>query len=328
MVSGRISLESALDNEVRAFRSQTFAPSTKDTYRTHRDTYLAFCKHMGYSPVPATTNTICRYVAMLARTLKFSSVKQYLNIIRLLHLEWNLENPLADNFRLSSVLKGIRRQLGNTVTRKLPILPQQLKVILSHLNVRDPVDGSIWGACLIMFYGLLRRSNVLVTGSRSFDPAKHLRRRDVTFHPWGALISIRWSKTLQFKDRALSITLPRLKNHPLCPVQALYNTFEQTSTAPLDGPALMIHSKHGLVPLTVNCFAARIHSCLQLGGLDPSPFGTHSFRRGGATFAYQVGLSAQDIRLLGDWKSDCYLQYIEPSSDVRYRLVATMQKYL
>lgn len=50
---------------------------------------------MCYAPVPATSATIiCRYAAHVAKTLKFNSIKQYLNIVRLFREEWNLPNPL------------------------------------------------------------------------------------------------------------------------------------------------------------------------------------------------------------------------------------------
>ena len=82
----QVLLESSLDAEVKQFKHRTFADSTKRTYASQRDSYLAFCNVMGYCAIPASPATLCRYAAMLARTLKISSVKHYLNVIRLLHL--------------------------------------------------------------------------------------------------------------------------------------------------------------------------------------------------------------------------------------------------
>ncbi len=84
------SLEAALSRDVQQFRLQTYAPSTQRAYRCHKASYLAFCAAMGYPPVPASTTTLCKYAALLARTLKYTSIKQYLTIVRYLHLEWSL----------------------------------------------------------------------------------------------------------------------------------------------------------------------------------------------------------------------------------------------
>ena len=37
------------------------------------------------------------------------------------------------------------------------------------------------------------------------------------------------------------------------------------------------------------------------------------FGRGGATWAFQSGVSDNLIKAEGDWKSDCYLQYVKLS---------------
>ena len=104
-----------------------------------------------------------------------------MNIVRLLHLEFGLQNPLADNFKIKCVLKGIRGDLGDTPTRKLPIDPSLLLKILSKLDLDNIEDCNIWAVALVMFYGMLRRSNAL-TCEKTFDPSKHLRRGDITFH--------------------------------------------------------------------------------------------------------------------------------------------------
>ena len=105
--------------------------------------------------MPASSQTLCRYVAVLASSLKFNSVKQYLNIVCLLHLEWGLQNLLKDNFCVNNILKGIRHYLGDSITRKKPITPDAL-LIPSKLDVTNSFDAAVWAERLIMFYGLLR----------------------------------------------------------------------------------------------------------------------------------------------------------------------------
>ena len=135
----QVLLESSLDAEVKQFKHRTFADSTKRTYASQRDSYLAFCNVMGYCAIPASPATLCRYAAMLARTLQISSVKHYLNVIRLLHLEWHVPNAIEANFQLRCVLQGIRRSLGDQVSRKSPITPDMLLRILRHFDLVNPV---------------------------------------------------------------------------------------------------------------------------------------------------------------------------------------------
>ena len=76
-------------------RGAAFSDNTKKTYEPHLRSYIAFCEQSGIVPVPASDVTVAKYAAFLAQ--RPSSVKQYLNIIRLLHLECNLDNLCADS---------------------------------------------------------------------------------------------------------------------------------------------------------------------------------------------------------------------------------------
>ena len=281
---------------------------------------------MGYCPVPATSTTICRYAAYLAKTLKLSSVKQYLNIVRLFHEEWNLPNPLVKNFNLTCTLRGIRRHLGDNVVQKKPITPDLLHKILSQLNMNSSLDAAVWAACLAMFYGLLRRSNVLITEGQQFSPSRNLRRRDVLFFPWGVMLHIRWSKVIQYNSKTFDIPLPRIHNNDLCPVQAIFHSFELCKNASLEGPAFMYAVCGQVKPLTSTLFIKIVRECLSLCHVDPVLIGTHSFRRGGASFCYGIGLSPDAIKLLGDWKSNCYQRYLENDVKTRFEIVRLMQK--
>jgi hypothetical protein len=45
-------------------------------------------------------------------------------------------------------------------------------------------------------------------------------------------------------------------------------------------------------------------------GEDPTQFGAHSYRIGGATALFQAGADPLVIRTMGRWSSDCYRLYV------------------
>ena len=98
----------SLDDEVLQYRANSFAASTSKTYLTQLSAYLKFCTHMNLAPAPLSQENLGRYIAFLSRRLCFSSVKQYLNAVRLVHLEAGFQNPLEKNWYVSSILKGVR----------------------------------------------------------------------------------------------------------------------------------------------------------------------------------------------------------------------------
>ena len=267
-------------------------------------------------------------MSFLAKKLKFNSIKQYLNYVRILHCERNLPNPLENNFLLSHTLKGIRRCFGDTVVRKKPITPNMLKCILKNLDLKKQFDAAVWALCLTMFYGFLRRSNVMVPSGTRFDDSKHLRRQDIIFFPWGVLIHIRWSKVIQFQSRTFDVPLPRLPGNVLCPVNALVNYLHLTCGAPPSGPAFVYFVNSAPKTITSEIFIGRVRECVSSETVNQSDISTHSFRRGAAHFSNLAGLSADSIKLLGDWRSSCYSNYIDNSVTTRLQLTRQLQSHI
>lgn len=313
----------ALEAEATRFSYLAYAPNTHRSYATHRRSYLAFCHVMGYSPVPATTQTLCHYVTLLARSIKFTSVKQYLNIIRILHQEWGLPNPLDNNYQLQCVLRGIRRSLGDSPSRKAPITPEMLKNFLSKLNLQRLDDCALWAAMLLMLYGMLRVASVLCN-SHQCDHSRHLRMEDIKWHAHGVNITIRHTKTIQFRERALEIPLPRVPNNIMCPTQALALYVKRSQGIPAQGPVFLIADGPSPVPLTAREFSRRIKNLVAQVGLPVGRYAGHSFRRGGASLAYRLAVPVDTIRVIGDWASSAYMAYVIPERPLVAKAVESM----
>jgi hypothetical protein len=67
---------------------------------------------------------------------------------------------------------------------------------------------------------------------------------------------------------------------------------------------------------TYSWFEKHLHDSLQKARVVGYYTG-HSFRRGGATFAFRCGVPTTLIKLHGDWRSDAYLLYTATPIHVR-----------
>lgn len=287
---------------------------------------------MGYGPVPASPAVLGRYMAYLGRRLKFSSIRHYLSAVRLLHLESGFPNPLDGDWFLSSLMKGMKRFLGVPVRQKSPITPDLLLQIRELLDFSNHFDIVFWAACLLMFFSLLRKSNVFPPSLRLFSPSKHLCRGDLSISspnlPPAILVVCRWTKTIQFRERTLTCPLPFLPGHPLCPATALAQALRLSVSAPSASPALMYKLNNNWCPMLYKPFLHKLKSLLQTITGDSASFAAHSFRRGGASWALQQGIPGEVIRVLGDWKSMAYLSYITVPLEVRCRALSTFSENL
>lgn len=254
---------------------------------------------MCISPVPVTDRTVALYAAYLARRLKPTSIKQYINIVRVLHLECGLPHPFKDSWLVKSTLRGIERVKGCEVNRKSPVTPDLLLQIKTQLRLDRLQDCIFWAACLVMFFGLLRRSNLFAVDSK-FNECKQLTRDCFLVDQRSSAVTVlvRWSKTNQFKQKVQKILLPVLAPHPLCPATAVVAMFQKTDGKNPKCPAF---------PLSAQAFSGRLK--MILGGRTDVT--SHSFRRGGATWALTCGVPGEIIKVMGDWQSACYLTYLD-----------------
>ena len=63
------------------------------------------------------------------------------------------------------------------------------------------------------------------------------------------------------------------------------------------------HSKFSLIRL--------LDQCVYKTNLSLADYSWHSFRRGAAVFAFELGLGDSAVQLLGDWSSSAFKQNLE-----------------
>ena len=169
---------------------------------------------MGYTPFPARFEHLCQYATYLAPTPK----PPYSTRISLAscnkHLifstpSWTI-GPCSRWQRESNVFTV------NLLLKSYLSLPSFLLSIYFHVNWRMSFDTFLLGACFVSFWSASE------TLSFCYFPmviwcSKHLLRWDSHFYPWGALATIRWSKTIQFMERVVHLSLPVVPDSSLYP---------------------------------------------------------------------------------------------------------------
>ena len=226
-------------------------------------------------------------------------------------------------------MRGIKRLNGDSVSQKLPITPEVLYKMQCHLNFASSLDATFWAACLVAFFSFFRKSNLLPPSTAAFDPQRHLRNCDVRLYQWGIILVVRWSKTIQYRNRTLLVPVPKVAHSLLCPWSAVIRAFKLAgvyqSTTHAFEPAFIYREGSALKALTYSTFTDKLKLTLDIikCGYDSLRFSGNSFRRGGATFALHCGVPSDYIKLQGDWKSNAYERYLDHS--LRYKLATVNQ---
>ena len=295
--------------EAKIYRKAVFAEATKACYRSQLTAFLRYCKFFNRIPLPANQLTLVGYLVFLARSLNTHSIPGYLNIIRILHLNAGLKNPLQENWEISMIKRAINRLKGQPPVQKEPITLEMLLAIRRQLNLLNPLDACFWCACLIAFYGFLRKSSLLPKNSKAHFRAC-LCRFDVNDLSTNSFsLNVRNSKTIQFGQKVLAIPFAACENSILCPVRALVM---HLSLAKLNQTDLLFSSKVGNVKhvLTQPVFTRRLKELIGKAGFNSGTISPHSFRRGGTSFAINAGINPLIIKCRGDWSSNAFEKYV------------------
>jgi len=171
------------------------------------------------------------------------------------------------------------------------------------------------------FILIARISNIVPFSKRSFDCCKHLCSGDIVPAPHGLTVTFKWSKTNQAGTRHLLLLLVAMPNSSLCPVKMFHRMCALIPASPMS-PAFVLPSPDGsLSPVikrqVVQVFRQRL---LSDGVPHTHTYRGHSFRRGGANWAFQCGVPRELIQVFGDWSSDAYKGYLEFSLPAKLRI--------
>ena len=196
--------------------------------------------------------------------------------------------------------------------------------ILTKLNLCLSFDRCFWAACLVAFFSFFRKSNLLIQSLALFDPSRHLCSTDAQFTPQGVVLTVRWSKVIQFRERKLMIPLPHIPNSVFCPSSSLLAMFLECHNPSSPSPLFRFRDGSSVTALTQSSFTVKLRACLRDLGYPASKYSGHSFRRGGASFAPQCGLPSDLIKLQGDWNSNAYERYLQPSFELRKQVASKL----
>ena len=308
-VVGNVALE--ILSEKAASRTQVaYRPKTKQDYKRMFEVFMAFCIHMRVLLHSVDVKILLSFLeCLVGNNCTYSMLCNYVSAIKASFVLYDLPHDLLDHPRLKLFLKSVR------INRPVTLVPHNI-IDLDMLEKISVACDSLKSAkvfraiFLTGFFGFLRLSNLAPHSLDTFDYTRHLTGKDLFFNHKLVKIMVKWTKTMQKRDTVKVICLPKLKTSLICPFRALkalcklYPMSANTSVFQVQG-------KSGWQPLT----DTKVRKCPKAInvslGLNPHFFTFHSFRRAGATFAYNSHVPIQQIKLHGTLSSKCVWRYIQ-----------------
>ena len=216
--------------------------------------------------------------------------------------------------RLPQMLKGLRRIYGESTPReRRGIAPQALKRAMDKcLDPANPEHANIRAALATAFSGLLRSAEFALDYGTAWVEAKHLSRADVvSLTETDAVVMMHPCKNMHVLTGK---TVPLVLGAGGKYVDAVWELNNLMRVDPVpehqrkSTPLFRVPSTNA--PLRTSAVRDWTKALMHAIGEDPSQFGTHSYRIGGATALFAAGADPTVIRTMGRWSSDCYRLYV------------------
>lgn len=117
--------------------------------------------------------------------------------------------------------------------------------------------------------------------------------RNIQYFSWGLVISVRKSKTIQFREKVHQVPIAYVGG-PLCAVTLLRKMF-RIVPASGDQPLFGLIKSNIYRPITYDWFSKTLTGCVKKAGLS-GKYTSHSLRRGSATSLSMVGVPLHHIQ--------------------------------
>ena len=220
-----------------------------------------------------------------------------------------------NHFSIREVLAGVKRTRTELPNQRDALLPHHLLAINQHLHVVNHKYRQVfWTACLLAFHTMVRSANLFADSKKS---THHLTLESIVPTSEGFILRFPALKNERFQKKITPIPIARLStDRTLCAATSLQRSIDGRSD--LQGPLLTYKKNRKVVALTSTKFNRTLRKVLRHAGFDATRFSVHSFCRGAATFASQIGIPDDSLKAQGNWKIECYTRYISRDLDLRH----------
>lgn len=242
--------------------------------------------------------------------MRGTTLDTYIAGIRLAHIDRRLPTEVFNSPYLRSILKGAKR--GDSwlpPKRAIPITLDILGQVASNISTSFS-ELHFNTACKVAFAGFLRLGEF--TSKPGEEDKVKIRRSDVFFAEDSSHVILRLRQT-KTSPQPVDIVLARTDTST-CPVQALKDLFildPQELSAPLFRGAGGAFKRQDFLDM--------LQTKLQKAGIY-SKYTGHSFRRGAAQHAIEGGMTEEEVKVIGRWKSEAVKAYYTLTNQQKYAL--------
>lgn len=257
---------------------------------------------LGIKSLPLSINQIMLFIGYL-NLLNYApaSILTYVTALGYIHKIKGLIDP-TKTYPVQKLLSAVMK-VNNKKDTRLPITINILFRLVSSLQ--HTTQGVYYRALFramytVSFFGLMRMGEV--TTDKFGKVIVYFKQ--LKFYKDYIILSITDFKH-NHSGKPFEIVLTRNENKIICPVNSLYTFIKYRGIG--NGPLFCFPD---MSPVSREFYCAQLKYNLTFCGLDPNFYQSHSFRIGSCSYLALLGMSDEQIRTMGRWKTNVFKRYI------------------
>lgn len=311
------------------------------TIANYRSTWRAWCRFCTTNDLDKLSVTEMKLKAFAAQRwkngCKADTVMKDITKLRSVLSDHGIKvQSMAEMSQLRRLLQGLKNLDANerqrTVRRRAPITTQHLRLMVRAINSTQLLDSDeklVYGTLFkVMFFGFLRVGEGIRKKNGGGEWSTPFLNRHVTWRVAGegrmAVLQLPKSKTdktgMRFK---ISLNELHESNKEICPVRALVRLIKHKADESGDDELFGLEGKS--IRITYKKAMHWTREALSVAGFNARKYGTHSFRIGATTSAFAIGMSVDEVKMLGRWSSNAVERYRRMSVKWRAKTAAQLQ---
>lgn len=279
----------------------SIAPGTATNRLTQSKSFITFAVCYRFNPlIPSITN-LCMYIQFLKNSqLAPTTIKNYLSGAKTWLAEHGGSLAGFASFEYQQMYRGLSKRLDYIPTRAAPLNPEHIRMIINFLD-RCPSSPVAAKPCILVgYFPFLRASNLLSPSMNSWGGPHTIMAKDIHISNKGLIIAVHSTKT-KSPSAPVYTTIPWQTDPEMCPAVAWMNYVQRIRPWVLGPPFLTDDHRS----LTARHLVGLMRLALRNShDIDTSKVSLHSLRRGATQNALEQGLTLEQIKEKGMWRSD------------------------
>lgn len=306
--------------KIKEVLQKAYAPATRSTYGVGLYLFHLFCQYKKVDEehrAPIHQTILACFISSLAGIYGGSTVKNYVYGVRAWHIIHGLPWKVNDD-EIKALLTASTKLSPKESARKEkePWTIAHLTAVCNQMDRSNPEDAAFLACITTAFWGATRLGEVTVPNLDAFDPALHVKLRDVEFNVKDrngfeqTVLFIPWTKVAKEKGERIFWA----DQEGIVDPQAALANHLKVNNPPDDGHLFSFEAKGKRRPMSRNVFIRRMRLAISNAGL---PNLTGHGLRVGATLEYLLrGTPFDVVKAKGRWQSDAFRGYLRKHAQV------------